>query len=157
MSKEINGINDVELQPVAPAPVHRKIHLYILRNTTADEKFKIKAYINNDVKYTFNRSEAFDEKVSISPYIYSTEIDLITNNQGHLCVNYQNNLLPIHFYRLCLSRKIPQTDRTFRDYNDEKDRYVGNPSPVAHFFLFDVNFARNFVDGPPGKTLLTFQ
>jgi hypothetical protein len=151
MSEEING---VELQTISPMPVYRKIYLYTLRNTTADEKFKIKAYFNNDIKYTFNRAEAFDEKVPISPYIYRAELDLICDHQNQLCINHQNVLVPIQNYRLRLSRKIPQTDRTFRDYNDDKDRCIDNPHPIAHFFLFDVNFARNFVDGPPGKTLI---
>ena len=152
MSKENNDVTN------QPTLTQRKIYFYILRNTTIDEKFKIKAYINNDIKYTFTRVQTFDEKPSTtSPYIYFIEMDLIYDKQGHLFIRLPDGLLPIRNYRLCLSRKIPQTDKTFRDYNDDKDRYITNFDSTKHYFLFDVNFAKNFVDSPPGKNLFNIK
>jgi hypothetical protein len=152
MANANNSADDVDLQMNPQlSSIQRKIYLYILRNTTAEEKFKIKAYFNNDIKCTFNRVEPFDERVPISPYIYRTELDLIIDKQDRLFINLQNDLIPIQTYRLRLSRKILQTDKTFRDYNDDKDRYIEDPRSTVHYFLFDVNFARNLVDSPPGK------
>ena len=153
MSNTTNNVNDIDLQVISPLPMQRKINLYVLRNTTADDKFKIKAYFNNDIKCTFNRIETFDEKVPISPYIYRAELDLIIDKHDRLFVILQNGSVPIQNYRLRLSRKIPQTDTTFRDYSDDKDRCIENPRSTVHYFIFDVNFARNLVDGPPGKNL----
>ncbi|CAF1080280.1 unnamed protein product [Adineta steineri] len=129
------------------------MNIYLLRCTTAEEKYKIKCYVNNDVKFNFNRDKAFDEKGSMSPYIYKAEVDLIINKQDHLFLKLQNGSLPIQNYRLRLSRRIPQTEKTYRDYNDDKERYFDNPRSTQHYFLFDVNFARNFADGPPGTNL----
>ncbi|CAF4430977.1 unnamed protein product [Rotaria sp. Silwood2] len=153
MSKENDITNDLDQQMINPKQTSRTIYFYILRNTTVDEKFKIKAYFNNDIKYTFNRAEVFDEKKNNSPYIYCLELNLIIDDQDRLYINYQNGLVPIEHYRLRLSRKIPQTDRTFRDYNDDTFRYIDNARFTKHYFLFDVNFAKNFVDGPPGENV----
>jgi len=154
MSQKSNGTNEIETRIITSMPMHQKIYLYILRNTTIDDKFKIKAYFNNDIKYTFSRNALVDENSTNNPYIYCAELDLIINNQGHLFYNHPNGLLPIQNYRLRLSRKILNTDTTFRDYNDEKDRYIDNPYSTAHYFIFDVDFAKNLVDSPPGKNLL---
>ena len=151
MSDETNG--DTHSQVTTLMPMERKVYLYVLRSTTAEEKFKIKAYFSSDIKYTFNRDEAYDDKAVISPYVYRTELDLNIDNQDRLSVRLSNGSFPIQTYRLRLSRKILQTDKTFRDYNDDKDRYLDNPRSIVHHFLFDVNFARNLVDGPPGKCL----
>ncbi|CAF2385070.1 unnamed protein product [Rotaria sp. Silwood2] len=153
MSKENDITDDLDQQMINPKQTSRTIYFYILRNTTVDEKFKIKAYFNNDIKYTFNRAEVFDEKKNNSPYIYCLELNLIIDDQDRLYINYQNGLVPIEHYRLRLSRKIPQTDRTFRDYNDDTFRYIDNARFTKHYFLFDVNFAKNFVDGPPGENV----
>jgi hypothetical protein len=153
MSNATPTTNGIDLQLISPKPIQQKIYLYVLRNTTAEEKFKIKAYLNNDIKYNFERLEAFDEKLAINPYIYRAEVDLIIDPQDRLCVSLPYGLLQILNYRLRLSRKILQSDKTFRDYNDDKDRLIENPRSIAHYFLFDVNFARNLVDGPPGKNL----
>ncbi|CAF3395094.1 unnamed protein product [Rotaria sp. Silwood1] len=153
MSKETNSGNDINQQIINPKLTSQTIYFYILRNTTVDEKFKIKAYFNNDIKYTFNRAEIFDEKKNNSPYIYCFELDLIIDEQDHLYIHYQNDLLPIENYRLRLSRKIPQIDRTFRDYNDDTFRSIDSPRSTKHYFLFNVNFAKNFVDSPPGENV----
>ncbi|CAF0809248.1 unnamed protein product [Rotaria sordida] len=153
MSKENNGVNNVDQQIINGKKTSRTIYFYILRNTTIDERFKIKAYFNNDIKCTFNRAEVFDEKKNNSPYIYCLELNITIDDQDCLFINHQNTLLPIENYRLCLSRKIPQTDRTFRDYNDDTIRYIKNPRSTKHYFLFDVNFVKNFVDGPPGENV----
>jgi hypothetical protein len=125
----------------------------VLRNTTTEEKFKIKAYFNNDIKYTFIRMDSVDEKATTTPYIYRAELDFIIDNQSRLFYNHPNGLLPIQYYRLRLSRKLFNMDSTYRDYNDEKDRYINNSHSTTHYFLFDVDFAKNLVDSPPGKNL----
>ena len=145
MSKENSGVTN---------QLARKIYFYILRNTTIDEKFKIKVYINDDIKYTFTRIETFDEQPSTTrSYIYSVGLDLINDKQGHLFISLPEGLLPIRNYQLRLSRKFLQLDTTFRDYDDDKDRYITNFDSTTHYFLFDVNFAKNFVDSPPGRNL----
>ncbi|CAF4423902.1 unnamed protein product, partial [Adineta steineri] len=107
----------VDLQVNSSNLIEQKMNIYILRCTTAEEKYKIKCYLNNDVKFNFNRDQAFDENESISPYIYKAELDLIINTKDHLLLKAQNGLLPIKNYRLRLSRKLFQTDKTYRDYN----------------------------------------
>jgi hypothetical protein len=149
----MSGVNDIELQPSSPTRIHRKIYLYILRNTTVEEKFKIRINFHNDIRYNFNRIDTFDEKMATSPYIYRVDLDLFIDNQNRLFINYQNTLVPIKDYRLYLSRKIFKSDSTFRDYHDDKDRYIDNPHSITHYFLFDVNFSKNLVDSPPGKNL----
>lgn len=155
MSEKPPDTNDVETRINIPVTKNQKIYLYILRYTSNEDKFKIKAYFNNDFKYTFNRLEAIDEKATRSPYIYRADVDLILDNQNRLCFNGNNILIPVQYYRLRLSRKIFNTDTTFRDYNDEKDRYM-NSYTTSHYFLFDVDFMRNIVDGPPGKKKTIF-
>ncbi len=132
----------------------QKIYLYVLRHTTAEEKFKIKAYFDNDVKVTFTRLESVDDKATSCPYIYRAELDLVIDSQRRLFYNDPIGLLPIQHYRLRLSRKLFSSDSTYRDYNDEKDRNIDNPYLHSYYFIFDVDFARNFVDSPPGTILL---
>jgi hypothetical protein len=153
MSEENNDVKSVELPIIFPKVLHRTIYLYVLRNTSIDEKFKIKASFNNDIRCTFNRIEAFDEKKDISPYIYRLELNVTIDNDNRLYVNHQNAPVEIESYRLRLARKIPQTDRTFSDYKDEKDRYIDDPRSTTHYFLFDVNFSKNLVGSPTGKNL----
>jgi len=153
MSQKTSGGKEISVRHTSSMPMHQKIYLYILRNTTIDDKFKIKAYFSNDIKYTFIRNGLIDENATNSPYIYRAELDLVIDNQGRLFYNHQNGLLPMQHYRLRLSRKIFNTDTTFRDYNDDKDRYINNPHSIAHYFIFDVDFAKNLVDSAPGKNL----
>jgi hypothetical protein len=154
MSQQINGSNENE-PPISPSiPTHQKIYLYVLRHTTIEEKFKIKAYFNNDIKFTFTRLESVDDKAANSPYIYRAELDLAIDSQRRLFYSDSLGLLPIRHYRLRLSRKIFNTDTTYRDYNDEKDRYIDNPYLISYYFIFDVDFARNVLDSPPGKNRL---
>jgi len=153
MSQKTSGGKEISVRHTSSMPMHQKIYLYVLRNTTIDEKFKIKAYFENDIKYTFTRMEPIDEKSTNSPYIYRAELDLNINNQGRLYFNHENGPLLIEYYRLRLSRKIFKTDTTFRDYNDDTERRINNPHSTVHYFLFDVDFTRNLVDSPPGKNL----
>jgi hypothetical protein len=153
MSQKTNNTNEMELRIHSPMQIRQKFYLYILRYTTTDEKFKIKAYINNDIKYTFQRMDPVDERSTNSPYIYRADLDLIIDNQGRLFCPLQEGLLPIEYYQLRLSRKIFNTDTTFRDYNDEKSRSIDKPYSTTHYFIFDVDFTKNLVDSPPGKNL----
>jgi hypothetical protein len=154
MSIQTHGSNEND-PPISPSMLTRqKIYLYVLRHTTIEEKFKIRAYFNNDIKFTFTRIETVDDKAPNSPYIYRAEVDVVLDNQRHLLCNTQIGLLPIQYYRIRLSRKIFNTDTTYRDYNDEKDRYIDTPYSISHYFIFDVDFARNLVDSPPGKNRL---
>ncbi|UJR36511.1 hypothetical protein I4U23_029232 [Adineta vaga] len=152
MSNETDG-GAVQLPTLPPAWTTQKVHLYILRNTTIDEKFKIKAYLNNDIKYTFHRIESFNGQEAVCPYIYRADIDLILDTQDRVYVKLENGRLPITYYRLRLSRKIPHSDTTYRDYIDEKDRVFDNPRSTVHYFLFDVHFAKNIVDAAPGHNV----
>ncbi|CAF3343766.1 unnamed protein product [Rotaria socialis] len=145
--------NNANENNIIPKQTNRKIYFYILRNTTPDEKFKVKAYFNNDVKHTFHRAPGFDEQKQNSPYIYLLELDVIIDDQERLYIVDQNEQLQVQSFRLRLSRKIPQTDKTFRDYNDDKDRFIDNPRHNKHYFLFDVNFAKNLLDSPPGENV----
>ena len=147
MSLQSNGASESD----SPIQTRQRIYLYVLRHTTTDEKFKIKAYFENDVKFTFTRLEPVDEKASSSPYIYRAELDLAIDSQRRLVFMDQQGSLPIRYYRLRLSRKIFSMDTTYRDYNDEKERVIDNPCAVSYYFLFDVDFARNRLDSPPGK------
>lgn len=150
MAEQPPDTNQIEVRTIGPMVNHQKIYLYVLRNTSIEEKFKIKAYFNNDIKYTFNRIETVEEKSTHNPYIYRAELDLIIDNQNRLYFNHYNGLLPISYYRLRLSRKIFNTETTFRDYNDDKDRYINSPFTAGHYFIFDVDFIKNLVDSPPG-------
>lgn len=131
--------------------IARKVYLYILRSTGSDDKFKIKAYFNNDVKRTFTRIEGFDEQKPHSPYIYRVELDFTIDDQNRLFIKDNGEELMVKDYRLQLSRKIIMSDKTYRDYNDEKDRYIEDPRHIEHYFLFDVNFSKNLLDSPPGE------
>lgn len=156
MSTDENVTNYTDQLINPPKRIKEKVYFYILRYTTSDEKFKIKAYINDDIKYTFQRApDLLEEFKSHNPYFYILELDLIIDGSNRFYINQENKLVPFSYYRLRLSRKIPQTDRTFRDYNDDKDRFINDPQGTKHYFLFDVNFAKNFVDSPPGKNYIS--
>ena len=140
--------------PPSSVPTRQKIYLYILRYASIEENFKIKAYFENDIKFTFNRLDIIDPKSKTSPTIYCAELDLAVDQDGTLYFHHPHGAYPIQNYRLRLSRKLASMETTFRDYNDARERTIDNPFRINHYFLFDVEFAdRMLVDSPPGTDL----
>ena len=135
-----------------PLPVEmltrQKIYLYVQRYATVEENFKIRAYFENEIKFTFHRLEIIDPASKMSPFIYRAELDLGMDQNHRLYFNDSHGLIRIGNYRLRLSRKFAGLDSTFRDYNEAKTRSI---ALCGHYFIFDVEFAdRLVVDSPPG-------
>ena len=146
MSSKMNGNN-----PAAYS--NQKIYLYILRYAKADESFKIRAMFQHEIKYTFNRVESIDSQTTDEnrPYIYEAELDLLIDNQHRLYHNHEHGPIAIGPYIICLSRKIPKIDKTWRDHEDMTPRRINNPFSIGHFFFFDVSFQSDLVGSAPGK------
>ncbi|CAF1549778.1 unnamed protein product, partial [Adineta ricciae] len=151
-SNEVSVAN-VQLPITISSFTKHSIHLYILRSTTIDETFKIRAFLNNEYKYTFRRIESFNEQERTGPYIYRADVDLYLDTQDRPHIKLENGQVPIFSYRIRLSRKIPHSDTTFRDYNDDKERTFENLRTTVHYFLFDVHFTKNIVDAAPGSNV----
>ena len=131
--------------------ITRKIYVYVLRNTPADARIKIRASFDKEIRYTFNQVEVFSERDATSPSIYILELPIDIDHQQRLIVGEQHERWFVSTYRLRLSRKIPHMDKSFPDYKDDQDRELFNPRSTTHYFLFDVNFGKNVMNSPPGN------
>jgi hypothetical protein len=135
----------------------RKIYVYVLRNTPADARIKIKASFDREIRYTFNQVEVFNERDPMSPSIYILELPIDIDHEQRLLVGEANERWFVSTYRLRLSRKIPHLDKSFPDFKDDQDRDFPDPQSTTHYFLFDVNFAKNVMNSsPPGNSIRLF-
>lgn len=136
--------------PSNSSPVKRQISLYALRTNDPKEKCKIKGTFDSGVKFTFDRCEAFDEKDKRSPYIHVTNIDVELEGKTRCFTFNETGRRAINGFRLRYARKVAGFDR---DYDDLRERFLGQPDIKFDHFLFDIFFERHSVDSPPGQNV----
>ena len=136
--------------PSNSSPVKRQIFLYALRTNDPNEKCKIKGTFDSDVKFTFDRCEAFDETDKRSPCIHVAKIDVELEGKTRCFTFNETGRRAINGFRLRLVRKVLRVDR---DYNDTRERFLGQPDIKFDHFLFDIFFERHSLDSPPGQNV----
>jgi len=128
------------------------VRLFLLRNGKSDDNFKIRAFFDQQIKCPFNSTESIDlhTEKEHQTFIYLAELKLAIDREKKLYHQTDHGLEPLGPYNLCLSRKLPRLDTTYRDYVDEQLRFIANPFLNEYYFLFDVDFQKKTVDSPPG-------
>lgn len=147
---DTDKITDEQSALLSSQVQRKKVFVYLLRNSKIDDNFKLRADFDGDIHLNFNICECFNSLENSRPCIHILEFDADIDQHNRLIVSDKFGKWQASTYTLRLGRKLYKIERSYRDYKDEKQRFLFNPNLIQHSFLFDVYFKEHTVDRPPG-------
>ena len=131
-----------------------QLRLYYVRVHNTKDNLQLQANFENKIVFKFDQENQLDDDNTLSPFIYTLDLQLTKDISGQLRVHHDGRWKPINRFQM---QGIGPSLIKFKNviYNEKgaQGHVLDNYFESEHCFLFDVQFDSNLARNFPGKRL----